>query len=236
MVSPQVAKEVRSPIGVVEEVERKQRQDGFNFVMRVKVPFPIAKPDRRGAFISGSDGVHTWVKFKYERLSLFCHYCGMLGHDVKHYASHFAVVKNGGEVDYQYGDFLRAMGGRPRFSPNKNTGPSAEWDHTLGDVQHDGTSPVGNMQGETTKAGNPCAMDVGESENLGFQPKIQQLDNVDSASDKHVDDGNDESKPSGQKFQESNSVQREVSAMKTAGLQTEVAEGCMTSCMEKISV
>lgn len=78
--------------------------------MRVRVALPIAKPIRRGAFIAGSDGVRTWVKFKYERLSMFCHYCGMLGHDVKHCASHFAVVKNGGEVNYQYGDFLRAMG------------------------------------------------------------------------------------------------------------------------------
>ena len=127
--------------------------------MRVRVALPIAKPIRRGAFIAGSDGVCTWVKFKYERLSMFCHYCGMLGHDVKHCASHFVVVKNGGEVDYQYGDFLLAMWGRPRFSPNKNTGPSAEWDQTSGDVQHDGTSPVGKMHGETAvegmKVGNP---------------------------------------------------------------------------------
>lgn len=194
--------------------------------MRVRVALPIAKPIRRGAFIAGSDGVCTWVKFKYERLSMFCHYCGMLGHDVKHCASHFAVVKNGGEVDYQYGDFLLAMGGRPRFSPDKNTGPSAEWDQTSGDVQHDGTSPVGKMHGETAmegmKVGNPCAMDEEESENLELQPKFQQLDNADFASDRHVVEGKCESTPSGQNFQVSTSVQRDVSAMKTAGLQTEV--------------
>jgi len=38
----------------------------------------------------------------------------MLGHDIKNCAVHFAVTQNGGMVDYQYGDFLRAMGGRPR--------------------------------------------------------------------------------------------------------------------------
>ena len=38
----------------------------------------------------------------------------MLGHNVKNCATHFAVTQNGGMVDYQYGDFLRAMGARPR--------------------------------------------------------------------------------------------------------------------------
>ena len=72
------------------------------------------------------------------------------------------------------------------------------------------------------KVGNPCAMDEEESENLELQPKFQQLDNADFASDRHVVEGKCESTPSGQNFQVSTSVQRDVSAMKTAGLQTEV--------------
>ena len=44
MISPQVAKEVGSRIGLVEKVERKQRQDDFNFFMRVRVALPIVKP------------------------------------------------------------------------------------------------------------------------------------------------------------------------------------------------
>ena len=88
----------------------------------------------------------------------------------------FVVVKNGGKVDYQYGEFLRAMGGWPRFSPNKSTGPSAKWDPTLGDFQNDGSSSVGRQHGETTaigiRNGNPSTMDEGESENLGIQPKF----------------------------------------------------------------
>ena len=126
MVSPQVAKEVGSRLGIVEEVEWKQRCDDPNFFMRVKVVLPIGKPLRRGSFIAGSDGIRTWVSFKYERLPLFCHFCGMLGHDVKHCASHFALTQNGGEVEFQYGESLHAMGGSPRsFSPRK---PSASAD------------------------------------------------------------------------------------------------------------
>ena len=61
MVSPQVVKEVGSRLGIVEEVEWKQRHDDPNFFMRVKVALPIGKPLRRGSFIAGSDGIRTCV-------------------------------------------------------------------------------------------------------------------------------------------------------------------------------
>ena len=105
MIPPQVAKEVGNRIGLVEEVvERKQRQDDLSFFMRVRVAMPIVKPIRKGEFIAGSDGLRTWVKFKYERLSMFCHYCGVLGHDVKHCASHFAVVNK------RWGNYISVWG------------------------------------------------------------------------------------------------------------------------------
>ena len=47
---------------------------------------------------------------------MFCHYCGILGHNLKHYASHYAAEKNGGSMEYQYEDFLRAIGGCARAS------------------------------------------------------------------------------------------------------------------------
>lgn len=56
MVPPQVAKEVGSRLGVVEEVEWKQRKDDFNYFMRVWVSLPISKLLRKGAFIASSDG------------------------------------------------------------------------------------------------------------------------------------------------------------------------------------
>ena len=91
MFSPQVASEIGNRLGTVEEVERRRRQDELNFFMRVRVALPISKPLRRGAYIADFDGARTWVKFKYERLPLFCYYCGFLGHDLKHCAKHFEV-------------------------------------------------------------------------------------------------------------------------------------------------
>lgn len=74
-------------------MERRRGQDTPNYFMRVRVALPVSKPLRWGGFIEDSDGERTWVKFKYERLLVFCYYCGNLGHDAHHCASHYAVEK-----------------------------------------------------------------------------------------------------------------------------------------------
>lgn len=48
MVSPQVANEVGSRLGEVEEVEWKRRKDDINFFIRVQVALSISKPLQRG--------------------------------------------------------------------------------------------------------------------------------------------------------------------------------------------
>lgn len=96
MVSPQVAREVGNRLGVVEDVERRRKQDDQNFFMRVRVALSLEKPLRRGSFIAGLDGVRSWVTFKYERLPMFCYFCGLLGHDVHHCELHFTRKKEKG--------------------------------------------------------------------------------------------------------------------------------------------
>ena len=88
-----MAKEVGSRLGEVEEVEWKKKKDDLSMFMRVRVALSILKPIRRGGYIADSDGEKSWVSFKYERLPIFCHYCGILGHDLKHCVAHYAVEK-----------------------------------------------------------------------------------------------------------------------------------------------
>ena len=119
MVTPSIVEAVGGCFGVVEEVENRQKQDIPNFFMRVKVALPLSKPFRRGAFLAGLNGQRTWVTFKYERLSLFCHYYELLGHDPKHCAQYFMATKNGEEVECQYGEWMKATGTRARSPSSK---------------------------------------------------------------------------------------------------------------------
>nr|XP_023918024.1 uncharacterized protein LOC112029538 [Quercus suber] len=98
MVSPTVATEVGGRLGKVEDVKRRRNLDDQNIFMRVKVALPISKSLRWGAYLVSADGEQTWGKFKNERLPLFCHYCGMLRHNLGHYAEHFVAPKHNGDV------------------------------------------------------------------------------------------------------------------------------------------
>ena len=117
MRSSRVAEEVGNRLGKVLEVEKRRTNDSQNFFMRVKVAIPLDKEIRRGAFLAGSDGEKHWVHFKYEWLPVFCHHCGLLGHDLRYCAKYFGKTKAGLDVDCGYGDWLKA-GGRAR-SPLK---------------------------------------------------------------------------------------------------------------------
>ena len=118
MVSPKVAAEVGRRLRVVEEVEKRKKKEHQNLFKRVKIALPIAKPIQRGGFITGLEGGRTWVTYRYEQLSMFCHYCGLLGHDVRHCASFFVASKSGGNVVCQYGEWLKSLRAR-LWSPNK---------------------------------------------------------------------------------------------------------------------
>ena len=156
MVSPKVATEVGSRLGVVEEVEKRRRQDSQSLFMRVKVALPISKPIRRGGFLAGSDGQRTWVTFKYERLPLFCHWCGTLGHDTKHCAHYFARKKVDGEVACQYGEWLRASGGRNRSPPRRGSSGT--------DQQREANSGATGKEQKEGQEGNDGAVTVNPSD------------------------------------------------------------------------
>ena len=50
---------------------------------------------------------------------MFCHYCGLLGHNIKHCANYFVLMKSGKEVQFQYGEWLKASEGRQRVERTK---------------------------------------------------------------------------------------------------------------------
>ena len=65
---------------------------------------------------------------------IFCHYCVLLGHDLCQCTQHFAMKKNGDGVEYQYGDWLKSLDGRPRFPSKRDTSQSNGFDNDAGDI------------------------------------------------------------------------------------------------------
>ena len=104
------------------DVEKRRYNDSQNLFVRVNVDIPIAKAIRREAFLAGSDGLRHWVDLKYERLPVFCHFCGLLGHDLRHCAQYFCHTKDGKVVHCCYGEWLKAVGGRARLPLRRETG------------------------------------------------------------------------------------------------------------------
>ena len=148
-------------------MEKKRSQDTQNLFMRVKVALPTSKPLRRGAFLGCSEGQRMWVSFKYEQLPIFCHFCGVLGHDLKHCAKHFAQKKNGREAVCQYDDWLKTNGGRNRsFSRKMESNIENQFGRTDEDlageisrpaVQVDEELHAANVTDNTNGALNECA-------------------------------------------------------------------------------
>lgn len=140
MFSPKVAMEVGSKMGVVKEVKKRQKQEAQSLFMRVKVSLPISKPIQRRGYVARSDGGCTWVTFKYERLPMFCHYCG-LGHDIRRCASHYATSKNGNEVVCQYGDWLKVLGAQQGSPSKKGSTKSTPHKEAVREENNDNGSP-----------------------------------------------------------------------------------------------
>ncbi|XP_021749920.1 uncharacterized protein LOC110715641 [Chenopodium quinoa] len=81
---------------------------GWGEFIRIKVLVEVHKPLRRGVFLAGGNGKAKWVDIKYERLSDFCFYCGILDHTDKECTKKEEEDDSSTEVVYQYGPWLRA--------------------------------------------------------------------------------------------------------------------------------
>ena len=175
--------------------------------MRVWVALPISKPIRRGGFIAGSNGGKSWVSFKYEQLPLFCHYCGILGHDLKHCAAHYAVDKAGGRIEYQYGDFLRAVGGRPRAQGSKVAGSTFVFHEGKGSevekrvVQAAQGGPVETMEAYGFSHENPSVTNKVNAVIQGKKAELAHIDSSQSNDHAHVMDTESALKETGPKIQ-----------------------------------
>ena len=76
------AKGICQTLGRVIHCSDDEETDGGEF-MRVRVELDITKPLNRGRRVRFGPDSDGWVLFQYERLPIFCYWCGRLTHDPK---------------------------------------------------------------------------------------------------------------------------------------------------------
>ncbi|KAF4391129.1 hypothetical protein F8388_009551 [Cannabis sativa] len=68
-------------IGKVIKVELvEDNPSSWHLFLRVLVEFNLKNPLVSGCFFDLDSGVKRWLQFKYEKVGIFCYFCGALGH------------------------------------------------------------------------------------------------------------------------------------------------------------
>lgn len=78
--SLEVGQGLRNYIGEFVEYDAKNNSSFWKSYMRIRVKLDVRKPLKRGKKLRLDDGEVKTVRFKYERLTVFCFLCGLLGH------------------------------------------------------------------------------------------------------------------------------------------------------------
>ena len=101
-------KRIGSSLGTVEKVEVDERGFCLGEYMRVRVSIDALKPLCRGRLVRVGGSSKLWVTFKYERMPIFCYWCGLLDHDEKDCMKRARSNETLRQNEKQYGPWLRA--------------------------------------------------------------------------------------------------------------------------------
>ncbi|KAK7836938.1 hypothetical protein CFP56_021851 [Quercus suber] len=74
-----------------------------------RVRIDVSKPLSRGRRVVPEEGTKTWVSFKYEKLTNFCYWCGMVTHDEKDCEKWLAGNCSNRQNQQEYGAWLQAI-------------------------------------------------------------------------------------------------------------------------------
>lgn len=72
---------IGSTIGKVEQVDASLAGECHGRYLRVRVNIRIDQPLCRGRYVDVGDGEPHWISFQYERMPIFCYWCGLMNHD-----------------------------------------------------------------------------------------------------------------------------------------------------------
>ena len=134
-ISKDVGKKIGSVFNQVRDVIIPQTGGKEGRHIKIAALVDIDQPLLRGTIIKVAGGVR-WVNFKYERCPDFCYSCMRIGHSGRTYK--IEVIVRRGQLDNQYGPWLRAGSGRsspPKTQPQKNyTDDRTHWTFKNGEL------------------------------------------------------------------------------------------------------
>ncbi|KAH7841895.1 hypothetical protein Vadar_013209 [Vaccinium darrowii] len=107
-ISPEIGGEIGRRIGTVLEVNKVIEKGDWGRYVRVRVRIPLNRPLRRGGNVVLGEGLKCWVDYKYERLPLFCHYCGLIDHEIQECSVKSKDVMEGYVKENSYGPWMAA--------------------------------------------------------------------------------------------------------------------------------
>lgn len=106
--SVEVGKKLMVAFGDVQEAVIAQLNGNQGRCIRVKVELDITKPLPRGRRVMATGGELVWVTFKYEKLPIYCQYCGIVGNDDRGCIEKYNDTEKGLACKNQYGAWLKA--------------------------------------------------------------------------------------------------------------------------------
>ena len=88
MMTEKLGKHIGNNLGAFISADTRSWSADQAKFMRIRVSIPIDRPLRRCGTVISSEGEATQILFRYERLPIFCYYCGVMGHDDRHCTTH----------------------------------------------------------------------------------------------------------------------------------------------------
>ncbi|KDP44332.1 hypothetical protein JCGZ_19199 [Jatropha curcas] len=112
LMSARVARDIGNYVGEFMEADERNFSGIWREYMCIKVRMDVRKPLKRRMQVKKAGGVWTWISFRYERLSTFCFFCGMLGHSDKYCRKLFmtpGIIRE----QFAYGPSMRVDSRKP---------------------------------------------------------------------------------------------------------------------------
>jgi hypothetical protein len=108
-----VGKKLANYIGVFVEYDKNNKTSFWRQYMRIRVRVDVRQPLKKESKVKNQGGEWCTVKFKYERLGVFCFVCGIIGH-----AENKCEVRFAKEID----DGVREWSNELRAEPRRRGG------------------------------------------------------------------------------------------------------------------